>query len=162
MLWETGLAIEHDFYMKTCIADNTQCYKAKTVPVIFDISQKSGYLTGGQSIKVKGFGFNHKSIDVKVDGVACAVTKFSESEFDCTVGTKAAVSVVDVPLIGQNGIRRKFWNFTMTKNPTTGATEGDWAKIYNRVWADETKNPPQEEKLHTNLESYREYGDFIS
>jgi hypothetical protein len=155
MLWETGYAIEHDTYMKTCLADNSACYKAKTVPVIFDISQKSGYLTGGQSMKVKGFGFNHKNIDVKVDGVACAVTKFSDSEFDCTVGTKAAVSKVDVPLIGQNGIRRKFWNFTRTVDPVTGKESGDFDQIWDRRYKDETKNKPAYEKLHTNIETHR-------
>jgi hypothetical protein len=157
MLWETGLAQEHDFYMKTCTVDNSKCYKAKTVPVIFDISQKSGYLTGGQSIKIKGFGFNHKSIDAKIDGVACAVTKYSETEFDCTVGNKAAVTALDKPFVGQHGLKRKMWNFTLSVNPTTGKWEGDWDQIYSDRWADETKNPPLYEKLHTNMETFRNY-----
>lgn len=47
MLWETGKAVKSETMLKTCSFDNTDCYEARTVPVIFDISQKKSYLTGG-------------------------------------------------------------------------------------------------------------------
>lgn len=47
MLWETGRAVKSENVLKTCSYDNTDCYEARTVPVIFDISQKKSYLTGG-------------------------------------------------------------------------------------------------------------------
>ena len=63
MLWETGNSWTQRNTVKTCSYDNTDCYEARTVPVIFDISQNTGYLTGGQNLTVRGFGFNHKKID---------------------------------------------------------------------------------------------------
>jgi hypothetical protein len=38
MLWETGNSITQKNTFKTCSYDMTDCYEARTVPVIFDIS----------------------------------------------------------------------------------------------------------------------------
>ena len=83
MLWETGNSVTQATTIKTCTYANTDCYEAKTVPVIFDISESTGYTTGGQNITVKGFGFNHAKIDVKIDGTACIVTRYMDDKFDC-------------------------------------------------------------------------------
>lgn len=48
MLWETGLAdIMQNEALHCDAVTNSSCYYAKTVPVIFDISAKEGYRTGG-------------------------------------------------------------------------------------------------------------------
>ena len=123
--------------LKTCSYDNTDCYEARTVPVIFDISQKKGYLTGGQNLTVTGFGFNSKTIDVKIDGVNCVVTRFMTEKFDCTVESKGEVSQTEGNFQGSHGIRRKFWNYTNNAA----------FRWYN--------DPPQYETIHTNMETLR-------
>ena len=57
MLWETGQAEIMDHKMLHCSYDNKTCYHAKTVPVIHEISSNTGYMSGGQNLTVKGFGF---------------------------------------------------------------------------------------------------------
>lgn len=148
MLWETGRAVKTENVLKTCSYDNTDCYEARTVPVIFDISQKKGYLTGGQNLTVTGFGFNNKAIDVKIDGVNCVVTRFMKDKFDCTVQTKAEVSKTEGDFYGSHGVRRKFWNFTSSGR--------------GNVWSNYKNLKPQGETLHTNIESRRENsGDYF-
>jgi hypothetical protein len=38
MLFETGLAIKEELAVKHCSYDNNDCYEARTIPVIYDIS----------------------------------------------------------------------------------------------------------------------------
>ena len=73
MLWETGYAIHDPITMSTCDYAGTTCYQAKTVPAIYSIDQKEGYVTGGQVITVKGFGFGKGTIKPSIDGVECKV-----------------------------------------------------------------------------------------
>ena len=47
MLWETGLAHVPPVESLTCSFDNSTCYRAKSVPVIYEISSNTGYSTGG-------------------------------------------------------------------------------------------------------------------
>jgi hypothetical protein len=47
MLWETGYAIHDPVTMENCEYDGVTCYQAKTVPAIYSIDQKTGYVTGG-------------------------------------------------------------------------------------------------------------------
>jgi len=47
MLWETGNAKILEGEAFHCSYANTDCYQAKTVPVIFGIDHTSGYTTGG-------------------------------------------------------------------------------------------------------------------
>jgi hypothetical protein len=56
-LWETGYAIYDPVTMNNCDYAGTKCYVAKTIPVIHSIDQDEGYVTGGQVLTVKGFGF---------------------------------------------------------------------------------------------------------
>ena len=78
--------------MTKCSFDGTTCYKVKTLAVINSISATSGYTTGGQTITVNGFGFNSKSIDVKIDGTSCKVTAYYQDYFTCITGAKAIPS----------------------------------------------------------------------
>lgn len=73
MLWETGYAIHDPVTMQYCNYDASDCYHAKTVPAIYTIDQKDGYLTGGQVITVNGFGFGYGTIKASIDGVSCEV-----------------------------------------------------------------------------------------
>jgi hypothetical protein len=92
MLWETGYAIHDPVTMRNCDYAGTTCYTAKTVPAIYSIDQTEGYLTGGQVIKVKGFGFGSGTIRPTIEGVECKVLTQSADEFTCRAGTAAEVS----------------------------------------------------------------------
>ena len=104
MLWETGHAIKDTIGNNYCNYENTECYESKTVPVIYDMSTRSGWLTGGQTVNVTGYGFDYGIIDATLDGVACEVTDKGKEWFACTAGTKEAVSVTGVDTIGQHGL----------------------------------------------------------
>jgi hypothetical protein len=85
MLFETGHALKEEVAVKHCSYDNTDCYEARTIPVIYDLSQRESYLTGGQNLTVYGHGFNFGKIDAKVDGADCIVTSKSVKAFSCQV-----------------------------------------------------------------------------
>jgi hypothetical protein len=68
MMWETGKATVSDQEAKFCNFDQSDCYLAKSVPVIFGASAHKGYKTGGQNITVTGYGFDSGTIEARVDG----------------------------------------------------------------------------------------------
>lgn len=74
MMWETGNAAVQEVASLTCDFNNTNCYQAKSIPVIFNVSENIGYNTGGQNITVKGYGFDSGRIHAVVDGQNCTVT----------------------------------------------------------------------------------------
>jgi hypothetical protein len=86
MLWETGYAIHDPVTMNNCQFDGTTCYQAKTVPAIYSIDQKEGYVTGGQVITVKGFGFGKGTIKPTIEGVECEVLTQTSDTFTCRAG----------------------------------------------------------------------------
>ena len=105
MLWETGnanLVMQDALH---CSYDNTTCYKAKTVPVIFNMNTHTAYKTGGANLTVQGKGFNSPKIKATLDGQDCTVTRYSKDSFSCEVQPKAVESVVDVPSVGSHGLR---------------------------------------------------------
>mmetsp|Transcript_20896 Transcript_20896/g.32311 ORF Transcript_20896/g.32311 Transcript_20896/m.32311 type:complete len:226 (-) Transcript_20896:2317-2994(-) len=95
MTWETGYAKVLNETAMHCNFDMTDCYHAKTVPVIDSMSTHKSNLNGQHSMTVKGYGFQTGNIDAKVDGVACKVTDFSDTEFTCQVDKKETTSIVD-------------------------------------------------------------------
>ena len=109
MMWEVGRSDVNVQTSKHCNFDETHCYKAFNVPVIFSMSENTGYTTGGQVLTVRGSGFNSNKITATADGVSCVVLTQSRNEFTCRVQPKAALSV-DAPTVGQHGVRRKFIN----------------------------------------------------
>jgi len=125
MLWETGYAIHDEVTMKTCTYDLSECYTAKTVPAIYSIDQKEGYLTGGQVITVKGFGFNKGTIKPTIEGVECKVLSQNADGFTCRAGTAAEVSklteTIVVPQEEAQGRRR------LQDEQTQPAAEGEQA-----------------------------------
>lgn len=92
MLWETGYAIHDPVSMNNCDYTGLECYVAKTVPAIYSIDQKEGYVTGGQVITVKGFGFGSGKITPTIEGVECKVLTQSADGFTCRAGTAAEPS----------------------------------------------------------------------
>jgi hypothetical protein len=92
MLWETGYAIHNPVTMENCDYAGTTCYQAKTVPAIYSIDQNQGYVTGGQVITVKGFGFGYGEIKPTIDGVECKVLTRSSDQFTCRAGKADAPS----------------------------------------------------------------------
>jgi hypothetical protein len=111
MQWETGKARTLDHYATTCDIFNRTCYQAKTVPVIFDISDNVGYSSGGQNLTVKGHGFGGGNITATVDGANCVVTQFQDDSFSCEVQPKATISQPGL-YPGSHGVRRSFYNTT--------------------------------------------------
>jgi len=85
MMWETGKAWVVDAMATHCSVDGTDCYQAKSVPVIFDMSANTGYKTGGMNLTVNGFGFESGEIEATVDGQECEITIFSATTFSCEV-----------------------------------------------------------------------------
>lgn len=76
MLWEVGYSMVADAQSLHCTYDNSTCYRALNVPVIFNISSNEGYTSGHQNLTIHGHGFNHDNITVMVDGVPCTVTDY--------------------------------------------------------------------------------------
>jgi len=62
MEWYTGQAAHVKGEINHCSFDGKTCYKAKTVPVINSISSNEGYTTGGQSLTIKGHGFDSNTV----------------------------------------------------------------------------------------------------
>jgi hypothetical protein len=132
MMWENGHA-QKGRQMKTCTYDMKSCYEAQTMPVIFNMTQNSSYLTGGSNVTVYGFGFDSGDVVAKIDGVDCKVTSTDRESFSCTVQPKAKKSVINVPLMGHNGLRVNTlrapkglpWNYTqILGNQTPNYTIG--------------------------------------
>lgn len=108
MQWETGKAVVLDHFAYHCNVDNTTCYQAKTVPVIFDMTSNTGYSSGGQNLTVYGHGFGRGNISAQVDGVNCTVTQHQERSFSCEVAPRTAASAAGVAQPGSYGLRRSF------------------------------------------------------
>jgi hypothetical protein len=104
MLWETGHAIKDPLTNGYCNYENTECYESKTVPVIYDMSSREGWLTGGQTVNVTGYGFDYGTIDATLDGEPCLVTGQGKEWFTCTAAPKEAVSETGVDVVGQHGL----------------------------------------------------------
>jgi len=110
MMWETGSAAVVKEESMMCDFNNSNCYQAKSLPVIFEISENIGYTTGGQNITVKGYGFDAGKVNAVIDGKNCTVTSASRYEFDCTLQPKETESDLSHSYVGQNGASRYFTN----------------------------------------------------
>ena len=139
MMWETGKASVAEQESTFCNFDQSDCYQAKSIPVIFSTSEDKGYITGGQNITVKGYGFDTGVIDAKIDGQVCKVTAVSKYEFSCTVQAKAAASDLSKKYIGQHGISRKFVNKGKRLNFNTIKTESGQMQLALNMESDWNK-----------------------
>jgi hypothetical protein len=142
MMWETGksaVAVAESLF---CDFANT-CYQAKSLPVIYNISEHIGYNTGGQNLTITGYGFDSGTIKATVDGKNCKVTSFGRHEFDCTVESRVGISDLNKPHIGQHGLSRDFIN------KTTGIS-------YSGI-----DDEPSEKQLAINLATEYNFGDNL-
>jgi hypothetical protein len=112
MMWETGISAVALAESLFCNFNQSDCYQAKSLPVIYNISQNVGYNTGGQNLTITGYGFDSGLIKATVDGQPCLVTSFGRHEFDCTVQKRDGISDLNIPHIGQHGVSRDFINKT--------------------------------------------------
>jgi hypothetical protein len=150
MMWETGNAAIQEVESKMCDFNNSNCYQAKSIPVIFEISENTGYTTGGQNITVKGFGFDAGKVHAVIDGQNCTVTASSRYEFDCTLQPKSNVSDLSHPYQGQHGATRFFTNSSVHHN-------GGWLRIQD-VKTYKNDGP----QLALDLQAERNHGDRIA
>jgi len=80
----------------------------KTHPKIDLISAVDGYTTGGQTLKIEGWGLKGNTlsdVEVVVDGVPCAVQSSTLTEITCITGAAAQVSF-EGPQPGSPGLRQ--------------------------------------------------------
>lgn len=70
---------------------------------------------------MKGYGFNSKNIDAKVDGTPCKVTTYNQDSFTCKTGAKTTPSP-DTFFVGQHGLRRRIFNTTTSLSYTLLST----------------------------------------
>jgi len=107
--WETGASDVSYSQSKTCSFDGTDCYTARVLPVMEEVSSSSGYLAGGQKITIKGNGFNYGTVNTLIDGVACSEVSKTDTEFVCTTGAASTVSDTTTDKAGQQGTKSRLW-----------------------------------------------------
>jgi hypothetical protein len=71
--WETGQSKNQEVENNHCTYDLSECYQAKIVPVIRNISSSTGYTSGGQVLTIDGVGFGEDfdDIDISVGQAKC-------------------------------------------------------------------------------------------
>lgn len=97
---------------KHCNFAGTECWRIRVHPKIDKISHASGYVTGGQTLEIEGFGLlGASSTSVLVDGVPCFINQrhSTDEKLVCDTGPKATASVTG-PQPGQPGITHMFVN----------------------------------------------------
>ena len=145
--FRVGNAYIRDSAKHCKFADQDDCWYVKTHPKIESISAETGFTTGGQTLKIKGWGLKGNStadVEVIVDGVACKVLTTTLDEITCQTGAAGAVSFEgDQP--GTHGLRQKIYD------PTNSDSNPGW-----NTYSDGT--PVVETKLMTSWEDT--YGNY--
>jgi len=98
---------------KHCNFAGDDCWVVRTHPKIDSISQVDGYVTGGQSLKITGWGLKGTSLDdvsVLVDGVPCKVTSSLLEEITCVTGPTFSVSLDGVSQPGSPGLTQRVFD----------------------------------------------------
>ena len=95
-----------DARLETCNYAGDDCWKVRVHPRIDEVNFDTGYITGGQNIKIYGHGFNGTNVSVTIDGVACDVNSVESSEIQCTTSVKESESVLGYQP-GQPGMERR-------------------------------------------------------
>ena len=92
---------------KHCNFAGDDCYYVKTHPKIDSISATDGYITGGQTITLTGWGLKGETIanvTVTVDGVPCKVLTSTLEQITCETGSSDALSNDGVSQPGSPGL----------------------------------------------------------
>lgn len=77
-----------------CSYDGQDCWTVRVHPKISEITQSSGFTSGGQELTISGFGFNGTDVSVTVDGVECVVSSNERETIVCVTGVTESESVV--------------------------------------------------------------------
>jgi IPT/TIG domain len=72
---------------KHCNFAGDDCWTVRVHPRVDGVSAASGYLDGGQVLKINGFGLSGQNISVKVDGVECLVDPSQSTDKTITCET---------------------------------------------------------------------------
>jgi hypothetical protein len=125
-----------------CTFSGLECWTVRVHPKIDKISAASGYLLGGQTLKIEGWGLKGlTSTTVTTDGVPCKIdtARSTEEILYCETGSKAVASTTG-PQPGQPGIT---YNFV---NPTNPDVTPDFTNSLDETY-------PKTTKLATSLET---------
>jgi hypothetical protein len=76
--------------MHHCTFDETDCYKIRSVPVIYTVSSNQGSGSGGQELTLTGYGFDVGELAVTIDGFECQVTASAIDSLTCLTGVGSA------------------------------------------------------------------------
>lgn len=131
-----------------CNFAGTECWRVRIHPKIDKISAAQGYLMGGQTLVIDGWGLKGQtSTTVTVDGVPCKVDikRSSDERIYCETGSKATPSVLG-PQPGQPGITYTF------VNPTDLSVTPNWANSLDGTF-------PKKVSLQTALETLQQASD---
>lgn len=100
MMWEVGKAMKMEQTIKTCLYDMSECYEAKMVPNIDNVSLSESYKTGGQPLIIMGYGFTGTNVSVTVDGLPCKVVSSDDDFINCTVPEAMNASDLNKTYVG--------------------------------------------------------------
>lgn len=103
---------------KHCNFAGDECWYVRTHPKIDTVSATSGYTTGGQEIKITGWGLKGTTladVEVTIDGVSCAVTSTDKETITCVTGAASAPSLDGVSQPGSPGLTQSKMD---SDNPT--------------------------------------------
>ena len=80
----SGYAMKGDGDGTTCNIDATDCYNARIVPSIYNISESGGWSSGGQMITITGQSLDaNQKINVTVDDVPCLLQDYNATSIKC-------------------------------------------------------------------------------
>jgi hypothetical protein len=108
-----GKALYNTVSSQTCDINGLNCYNVKVAPSITEISQTAGYTTGGQELKIKGYGFD-ATPTVMVGDALCTLTSYTETEIICETGATTLPTATSFE--GSHGL------YHARFNQTAGAT----------------------------------------
>ena len=112
-----GKGLYNDVTARTCDILGTTCYYAKVAPSITEINLSTGYITGGQELVIKGYGFD-AAPTVTVGDATCTVTSYTETEIKCLTGSTTLPT--DTYFVGSQGL------YHARFNQTAGATADNY------------------------------------
>ena len=133
---------------KHCNFAGDDCWYIKTHPKIDAISATDGYITGGQTITLTGWGLKGETVanvTVTVDGVPCKVLTSTLEQITCETGSSNATSLDGVSQPGSPGLTSKSMNSNdANANPYWGM------RTNGKVPVVETKLLTAMENAHNN------------
>lgn len=91
-----------------CSWDGTDCYTARLLPSIHEISTSTGFTSGGQTLRLTGYGLLDENVSVMVDGVPCEIKTNTNKEITCVTGPKPENPgfVAPTRYVGQQGVHK--------------------------------------------------------